>query len=256
MPKDKTFKNFRCVVGSQSLKVLFDSPSRSSVQEFFVHLHWKESQHLKSLVEQVRERCPWVKIHELGEKKLRSLCDGQQHQGAVALVKGVPSWDWDELEKRVKMKKPVQVLCLDGVQDPHNLGAVLRSAWLMGTYGLILPQHHAVHLTPAVHKVACGGVEHVPVLFCRSFSSPFQHLKSLGFHLIALEAQAKTKLFQYKLPPKILWLLGGEHRGLRSATLKQSELSLSIDQKEAKASYNVSVSAALAMHTFLCQYTT
>ena len=254
-PNRQKLQSLRYVIGSQSLSVLFDSPSKSSVQKLFVHIHWKESAHLKALVEKVRQKCPWVEIHEGGDKKLQSLCQGPSpqgpsSQGAVALVKGAPSWSWEKLEK---IKTPVQILCLDGVQDPQNLGAVLRSAWLMGAYGLILPQHRAVHLTPSVHKVACGGVEYVPVLLCKNFQSSFQHLKELGFQILALEPSAKTKLSSHSLPPKVLWLLGGEHSGLRSSTLKHSDMSLSIDQTEANASYNLSVSAALAMHTFVCR---
>ena len=198
-------KNLRYVIGSQSLSVLFDSPSKMFVQSFFVNIHWRKSPPLRILVEKVRQKCSWVKIHEWGDKKLRNLCQGES-QGAVALVKGVPSWSWDKLEK---IKTPTQIVCLDGVQDPQNLGAVLRSAWLMGVYGVIIPQHHTVHLTPSVHKVACGGVEYVPVLFCKRFQVPFQRLKDLGFHFLALESSAKKELSSYSLPKKILWLLGG-----------------------------------------------
>ena len=256
MHKEKTFKHaknqkdLRYVIGAQSLSVLFDSPSKSFVQKLFVHIHWKKSPHLKILVEKVHQKCSWVEIHELGEKRLKGLCQGSS-QGAVALVKGMPLWSWKELEKT---KTPVQIVCLDGVQDPQNLGAVLRSAWLMGAYGLILPQHRTVRLTPSVHKVACGGVEYVPVLFCTSFQAPFQRLKDLGFHFLALKPSARTRLLSYQLPKKILWLLGGEHSGLRSSTLNHSHESLSIYQKEIHGNYNVSVSAALAMHTFVGQH--
>ena len=139
------------------------------------------------------------------------------------------------------------VIALDGVEDTHNLGAILRTSWLMGVNGMIIPEDRAVGLTAAVHKVACGGVEHVPILRTNQFTQPFEQLKKDGFWVFGLSHKAERSIYDAKIPEKVIWVLGAEDKGLRSPTEKICDELFSIPQSSPAASYNVSVSAALAL---------
>ena len=139
------------------------------------------------------------------------------------------------------------VLALDGVEDTQNLGAVLRTSWLMGVNGIIIPEDRAVGLTASVHKVACGGAEHVPIHRTNQFNTPFEHLKKAGFWVFGLSHTAKRSIYDLQIPEKVIWVLGAEDKGLRTTTEKACDELVYIPQVSPTASYNVSVSAALAL---------
>ena len=126
---------------------------------------------LKSIGHQVQEKPP-------------ALLDRlyPSHQGAALFVSITPSINWSELEQATHST----VLVLDGLEDPHNLGAILRTSWLMDVDGVLVPEDRAAGLTATVHKVACGGVEHVPVEKVTSFSNPIEKLKKDGYWVFGL----------------------------------------------------------------------
>lgn len=171
------------------------------------------------------------------------------HQGLAVLLKQSPQLSWSNLAA----SESAQLVLLDGVEDPHNLGAVIRTSWLMGAKGLLIPADRAVGLTPTAHKVASGGVEHVPVEICTSFPTTLDRLREIGFWIIGLDSAGTTDLFRFRVPEKVVWCLGAEGSGLRKATARSCEELVSIPQTTDAASYNVSVAAAIALSTGLQQ---
>src|SRR5690606_29125276 len=135
----------------------------------------------------------------------------------------------------------------DQVSDPHNLGAVLRSAWLLKAQAVLVPQDRAVSVTPTVSKVAQGGVEHVPVVEVSPLDQELKRLKDLGFWIFGMSHKATGSLFTMKLPDKVVWVLGAEGSGLRKPVEKACDELISIPQTAADASFNVSVAAGLAL---------
>jgi 23S rRNA (guanosine2251-2'-O)-methyltransferase len=179
------------------------------------------------------------------EKKSRQQLDqlAQSHQGVAAFTLNQPELDWDGL----KAAETCLVIVLDGIEDPHNLGAILRTAWMMGAVGVIVPQSRAAGLTATASKVACGGAEYVPVEEVSNLDSTLRELKELGFWVYGLAGEGKAPLWRAKLNSKCVLVIGAEDKGIRVSTRKMCDDLVSIPQTVDHASFNASVAAALAM---------
>lgn len=209
-----------------------------NIEKAYLIDQWEHSQDLRKLQEELRDH--HVKI----ETKSSAILDRiGSHQGAILVVRGAPEFD---LERLAQMDECV-LLALDGVEDPHNLGAILRSAWLMGVKGVLLSEDRSVGLTPVVHKVASGGVEHVPCEQTHQFGPIFAKLRESGFWIFGLSHKADKTIFDLKLPPKVVWVLGSEGKGLRTTTERDCDELVSLPQTQADASFNVSVAAGMAL---------
>ena len=139
------------------------------------------------------------------------------------------------------------ILVLDGLVDPHNLGAILRTSWLMGVEVVIGPSRRAVGLTPAVHKVACGGAEHVPLESVNNIKHSLRELQQQGFVLCGLSAQAPQTIWNFKLPSKLVWLVGAEAKGLKPSVQNMCDHMLSLPQGAEHASLNAAVALSMAL---------
>ena len=182
----------------------------------------------------------------LAEEKAKPVLDGvyQNHQNALVWSRTRPEFD------ESKLKEKSLLLFLDGVEDPHNLGAITRSAWLLNVDGIYIPDNRSVDLTPTTHKVACGGVEHVPIISETNFKSPIEHLKKIGFWVFGLSDKAKKTIFDVELTPRTVLILGAEDKGLRTTTETMCDELIAIPQASVGASFNVSVAAALSMYEY------
>ena len=168
------------------------------------------------------------------------------HQGVILFVSSCPELDWLALANLAK----AQILVVDGVVDPRNLGAVMRTAWLMGVQGILISLFRASPLSGAAMKVACGAGEHIPVEVCKSLMESIEFLKESGFWVYGLSSEAKEGIWEFPLAEKVVWVIGSESKGLRRGICRRCDEILSIPQVEDSASYNVSVAAALAMGEF------
>jgi 23S rRNA (guanosine2251-2'-O)-methyltransferase len=231
-------RSWRQVAGTHAITELLNTHHKS-VQVVLLQTNWKTSADLRELAANLEKRK--IKFEEKSEGQLQDIC--RSHQGAVAFSDLNLIFD---LNKRTWGENSL-VLALDGVEDTHNLGAIMRTSWLMGVSGIIIPEDRAVGLTAAVHKVACGGAEHVPILRANQFSQPFDELKKAGFWVFGLSHKATKSIYDLNIPEKVVWVLGAEDKGLRSPTEKICDELVSIPQAAPTASYNVSVSAALAL---------
>ena len=173
----------------------------------------------------------------------------RSHQGVGAEVKSSPELDWNQL---VNCENSV-IVALDGIEDPQNLGAILRTCWLLGAQGILIPGSRSASLTPTVQKIACGGAEHIPVEEHPNLINPLKSLKEMGFWVYGLSEKSKPNIWSVKLPKKIVWVLGSEESGIRSPIQKSCDEFVSIPQTDAAASLNVSVSAAIAIAESLRQ---
>ena len=145
------------------------------------------------------------------------------------------------------------VLILDGIEDPKNFGAIIRTAWLMGVQGVFVPSRRSVSLTPSVMKSANGGVEHVPVVFCQNLGSSIKRLKELGFWIYGLDHLATDSIWSEDFNEPTAFVLGGEGHGIRKPIAKACDKHLSIPQHYAHAMYNVSVATALVLGEYARQ---
>ncbi|MBY0553900.1 23S rRNA (guanosine(2251)-2'-O)-methyltransferase RlmB [bacterium] len=231
-------KSWRQVAGTHAIMELINTHPKS-VQVVLLQTNFKSSAELTELSGILESKK--IKMEQKSEAQLQEIC--RSHQGAVAFSDLTLEFDYEN----ASWENNGLVVALDGVEDTQNLGAVLRTSWLMGVDGIIIPEDRAVGLTANVHKVASGGAEHVPIHRTNQFSAPFETLKQAGFWVFGLSHKAKKTIYDLQIPEKVIWVLGSEDKGLRGPTEKACDELVCIPQLSPNASYNVSVSAALAL---------
>ncbi|HLG53540.1 MAG TPA: 23S rRNA (guanosine(2251)-2'-O)-methyltransferase RlmB [Steroidobacteraceae bacterium] len=186
--------------------------------------------------------------------ELDRLCGGVRHQGAVAEVR--PSTALNEndlLDLLVGATSPALVLVLDGVTDPHNLGACLRSADAAGVVAVVAPRDRAVGLTPAVRKVAAGAAETTPFAQVTNLARTLRDLKSAGLWIIGTAADAERELFDAQLTGPLAIVMGSEGQGMRRLTRECCDFCVRLPMLGAIESLNVSVAAGVVLFEALRQ---
>ncbi len=212
----------------------------SSVLEILLDEGRNDSR-VKDLVS-VAER---AKVHLMRVPKERLDGFGGRHQGVVAKVnlKNLAAELDDVLEGR---EKPF-LLVLDGVTDPHNLGACLRVANAAGVDAVIAPKDRAVGITPAVSKVASGAAEATPYLMVTNLARTLAAIKERNIWVIGADERADKTLYETDLPDSIAWVLGAEGEGMRRLTRESCDLLVRIPMRGEVESLNVSVSAGVCL---------
>lgn len=179
--------------------------------------------------------------------RLDKMVGGARHQGVVAKVEPVAmARTLDEVMEGIEGAPLVVVL--DGVTDPHNLGAVLRSADVFGAHAVIAPKDKAVGLNATVEKVACGAAETVPYLMVTNLARSLDELKEHRVWTVAADASADKTIAQMDAKSGIAWVLGAEGAGLRQLTRKTCDEAARIPIGGSVESLNVSVSAAICLY--------
>ncbi len=188
-----------------------------------------------------------VEIHSADDARLAQLAGGGVHQGVVAQVRS-------EVVRRTieevldALAAPAFLLLLDGVTDPHNLGACLRSADAFGVDAVIIPKDRAVGVNATVAKVASGAAETVPVIAVTNLARTMRDLKQRGVWLVGADAGGDETLFEADLSGPIAWVLGGEGSGLRRLTRELCDRIVGIPLMGSVASLNVSVAAGICLY--------
>ena len=188
-----------------------------------------------------------VKVVGVDEKRLEGLARGERHQGVVARADPVDTrLDLQDLLERAR--GPAFLLLLDGVTDPHNLGACLRTADAMGVDGVILPKDRSAGLSATVAKVASGAAETVPVATVTNLVRAMEELKDAGVWLMGAAGEAQQSLLDTDLTGPVGWVLGAEGPGLRRLTRERCDALVRIPMFGQVESLNVSVAAALCLY--------
>lgn len=238
-------REWRIVIGIHAInEVLKVRPHQ--VKGLWIRQGWEHSGDLRDLYDLAQGKK--IKIDIKAENILEKF--GSSQQGAAVFVDGAPEFDVDGLGD---FDKSI-VLMLDGIEDPHNLGAIVRTSWLVGAHGILIPEDRAVGLTPTVHKVACGGVEHVPVEETTNFFNYSENLKKKGYWIYGLSPRGTRSIFELELPDKVVWAVGSEDKGLRVTTERLCDELVFIPQASSSASYNASVATAMALTETLRQH--
>ena len=189
-----------------------------------------------------------VPVRELGRAKLASLARTDGHQGVIATASSLRPDDLDDLLVEQGGVAPF-LLAADGVTDPGNLGALLRTAECAGVTGIVLPRHRAVHVSPAVTKAAAGAVEHLRFALVGGLPTALSHLSDAGVLVVGLDMDGDTSI--HDLPPldgPVTVVVGSEGRGLRRLVRQRCDVVASIPLLGATESLNVSVAGAIALY--------
>lgn len=185
-----------------------------------------------------------VPIREVGRGTFDSLAQTESAQGVFAEADSLPTV---EIEELIERPNPFLVM-VDGVTDPHNLGAIFRSADAAGATGLVLPKHRSARISPTVAKTAVGAIEHVPVASVAGVPAAIQTLQKHNVWVIGLDEAADRSIFEFDIADQPLCLvLGAEGPGLSRLTRERCDQLVSIPMQGAVASLNVSTAATVAM---------
>jgi 23S rRNA (guanosine2251-2'-O)-methyltransferase len=168
---------------------------------------------------------------------------GDGHQGVAVDVLESPSIPWDQIEK----SNNCLLLGLDGLEDPQNLGNILRTAWLLGVDGILMTENRSVSLTPSVCKIASGGAEHVGIETYNQLIEPLKQLKKQGFWIYGMSEKAKSSIWNEKIHEKAVIIVGSEVKGMKPQTQNECDVLIKIPQIEASASLNVATSVAIGI---------
>ncbi len=236
------------VIGLRAIEsILTLEPERVSK----IWLFDKQSKLKRILQEAERHR---IGVEIVNRDRLEKASEGGHHQGIVAWVRVKPSWDERQLYAQVEAwlaedkSQKILLLALDNVQDPHNLGACLRSAEAFGARAVLIPRHQSAKITPAVCKVACGAAETMPIAVVANLSRALEALKALGLWVIGLAGEATGDLAQAALHRSSVLVLGSEGEGLRVQTKQQCDELVAIPLIGKMDSLNVSVAAGIALY--------
>ncbi len=205
----------------------------------------KRVRRLAQLAEQAGINVEWAPKPELD-----TLANGGRHQGAVARVRGEVPRDETFLEQRLTaMEEPPFLLILDGVTDPHNLGACLRTADAVGVHAVVVPRDRACGLTPTVRKVASGAAESVPLVSVTNLSRTLARLRDAGLWVVGTSLEgASGDLYQARLTGPLALVLGAEGQGLRRLTAEGCDELVTIPMQGSVQSLNVSVAAGVCLY--------
>jgi 23S rRNA (guanosine2251-2'-O)-methyltransferase len=186
-----------------------------------------------------------VRLMRVPTRRLDGFYGGGRHQGVVARVEVKRATD--TLEEILEgIDKPL-LLVLDGVTDPHNVGACLRVANAAGAHAVIAPKDRAAGITPAVSKVASGAAESTPYLMVTNLARALAELKERNIWVVGTDEKASQDLFTANLPDAIAWVLGAEGEGMRRLTRESCDLLVRIPMQGEVESLNVSVSAGVCL---------
>lgn len=188
-----------------------------------------------------------VRLEHVPRRRIEAVARTDSCQGVVAMARPVEEVSLESLGSPQGEGQIPFLVVADGITDPHNLGAVLRSAECAGATGVVLPSHRSARLSPTVAKVAAGAIEYLPIALVPGVPVALRQLSSMGVWTVGLAAEADRSLYDLEVGREpVALVLGSESTGLSSLTRKRCDVLASLPQHGSLASLNVSTAAAVA----------
>ncbi|MDA8233915.1 MAG: 23S rRNA (guanosine(2251)-2'-O)-methyltransferase RlmB [Clostridia bacterium] len=206
----------------------------------------------KDLIAAAREK--GIPLQEVDRSFLNNLADGENHQGVVALAASKEYVDVDDILALAQSKGEAPfIVLLDEIEDPHNLGSILRTADAAGVHGVIIPKRRAVGLTPAVSKASAGAVEYIPVARVTNLAQTIDYLKEKGCWVAGTDAGAQDLLWEKDLNGPMALVLGSEGKGVGRLIKEKCDFLVKLPMGGQISSLNVAVAAGLMMYEIVRQ---
>jgi 23S rRNA (guanosine2251-2'-O)-methyltransferase len=222
------------------------------VQRVLVSEQRKQDRDVQTILRLAREHGAEVRF--VNREALNREAPGANHQGMIALAAAKQYATLDDiLQVPVQQGKAPLFLVLDGVEDPRNLGAILRTADAAGVHGVIIPERRATGLTETVAKASAGAVEHVPVVKVVNIVNTLEELKKAGVWVVGAEADGDTVYWDADFVRPTALVLGGEDRGVRRLVRERCDYLVSLPLLGKISSLNVSVAAGILLYETLRQ---
>jgi 23S rRNA (guanosine2251-2'-O)-methyltransferase len=203
----------------------------------------RRGERIEEIIKLARRR--GVPVRFEAREQLDRLAESGHHQGVVALAAAKRALEIEDLLERAK--RPGLIVLLDGVEDPRNVGAIIRTALAAGADGLVIPERRAAGLTETVAQTAAGALEHLPVARVKNLARAMQELKESNYWLVGLDERAEERHTGIDYTASIGLVLGGEGKGLHELTRKQCDWLVSIPTVGPVRSLNVSVAAGVVL---------
>ncbi|MEE0546205.1 MAG: 23S rRNA (guanosine(2251)-2'-O)-methyltransferase RlmB [Peptococcaceae bacterium] len=192
-------------------------------------------------------RAAQVPVQQVERRKLDSLFPGKNHQGVYASVAEMQYVEWEDILAQAREKgEPPLVLVLDEIEDPHNLGAILRNADAFGVHGVIIPKRRSVSLTGTVAKAAAGALQYVPVARVANIAQTLKALKKEGLWVCGTAMDGQN-IYQAPLSGALAIVIGNEGHGMRPLVAQQCDFTVAIPMKGRINSLNASVATGIVL---------
>lgn len=209
---------------------------------------------LKAILALARER--GILCTTCDRARLDEICGNRNHQGVAAYIACAEYVEPEEILQRARERGEAPfVLILDEIQDPHNLGAILRTADAVGAHGVIVPKHRAVALTGTVAKTSAGAVSYVPVARVTNIPATLDFLKEQGLWIAGTDLDGDTAFYQADFSGPIGLVIGSEGHGMGTLTQKKCDFVVTIPMCGNVTSLNASVAAGVVMYEIFKQHT-
>ena len=195
-----------------------------------------------------------IVVTEVDKTKLDQMSETKHHQGVIAFVAPIKYKDIDDIFALAEEKGEAPfILIADEIEDPHNLGALIRSAECAGCHGVIIPKRRAVAVTEVVVKTSVGAVEYVPVVRVNNINETIRELKDRGVWIVGTDGSAKTLYYDQDLTGSIAVIIGSEGRGMSKLTMENCDFLVKIPMMGKITSLNASVSGGIVLFEALKQ---
>lgn len=225
--------------------------SKHTIQKIFVG---KQAQ--RSLVQPIMEAAKeaGVIVQMVDKRKLDQLVGDVQHQGVVAQAAAYDYAELDDLlELARKRSEAPFLLILDELEDPHNLGSILRTADCTGVHGIIIPKRRSVGLTATVSKTSAGAIEYIPVTRVTNISKTIEELKKQGVWVVGTDVEATDTMYSTDLTMSVALVIGNENKGISRLVKEKCDFLVRLPMKGKIDSLNASVAAGVMMYEVLHQ---
>ena len=214
-------------------------------------LKGREDKRLNPVIDQARKF--GISVQFMQRKALDNKADGEQHQGIIANVKAARMYNEKDLDEIIAREETPFLLVLDGITDPHNLGACLRSADAAGVHAIIVPKDKSAKLNGTARKVACGAAETVPLVQVTNLARTLREIKDAGVWVVGTAGETDTELFDANLTGPMVVVMGAEGDGMRRLTREHCDLLVKIPMAGTVSSLNVSVATGICLFEVLRQ---
>lgn len=228
------------VYGKNVLSSLQDDPD--SLQEVYVQRGFRDQKILQPI------RKLNVPVHEVDKPYLDRICSKGIHQGIAAKVRDLKTWSVPQLLEKVKKDKPGLIVALDELQDPHNIGAILRTCDAIGADGIIMTKHNSASITPAAIKASTGAAYTVPVSIVANMSQALQTCKEAGYWIVGTDFEDSRDYREGIYDVPVVLVIGNEGKGISRNVKKQCDYKVNLPMKGSVQSLNASVAAGILLY--------
>ncbi|TYB29889.1 23S rRNA (guanosine(2251)-2'-O)-methyltransferase RlmB [Aggregatibacter actinomycetemcomitans] len=215
-------------------------------------LKGRDDQRLQLLINEIQRL--GISVQFLNRQTLDKKAEGEVHQGIIARVHSLPELNEHDLDRLLEQQKAPLLLVLDGVTDPHNLGACLRTADAAGVNAVIVPKDKSAQLNSTARKVACGAAENVPLIRVTNLARTLRELqKRHNVWVVGTAGETTETLYQTKLTGALALVMGAESEGMRRLTREHCDQLISIPMMGSVSSLNVSVATGVCLFEIVRQ---